>query len=302
MNNIPRLDISDFDSDRQAFTNEFGRAYQDWGFAGIVGHGIDHKLIKSALRAAEQLFALSDAEKRQYQGESGSMRGYVPFGVEKAKDSTYVDLKEFYHIGRDIRHVNHLPPNVWPSQVPEFQSVFEALYLALDKLLKVVALYLQLPLNYFKEPVSQGEALLRVLHYPPIIDQEIPNLRAAAHEDINLITLLVGSEQDGLEVLSRNGDWVPISMIENTVICNVGDMLQRLTNNKLPSTTHRVVNPVGKKALTSRYSIPFFVHPSPATPLDCLASCIDAEHPASYPPITAGEFLTERLSKIGLLK
>lgn len=324
MNSIPLLNISHFDSDREAFIAEFGSAYKEWGFAGITGHGIDHDVIKAALLAAEKFFALPNAKKQTYQSEFGFKRGYVPFGLEKAKGAKHSDLKEFYHIGRYIPEpeqpsslenlspvaspspLAHLSPNVWPLEVGEFKAAFETIYAALDalalRLLEVAALYLGLPIDYFNDGVRKGEALLRVLHYPPLMDEDIPNLRAAEHEDINLITLLVGSEQDGLEVLSRTGDWVPISMIEGTIICNVGDMLQRLTNNKLPSTTHRVVNPVGDKARMSRYSIPFFVHPHPEVPLDCLPQCVDAEHPAQYPAIKSGDFHQQRLREIGLLK
>jgi isopenicillin N synthase-like dioxygenase len=196
--------------------------------------------------------------------------------------------------------------NIWPTEVAEFETTFRAIYQALDDLahyvLEVAALYLELPQNYFDKRVSHGEALLRVLHYPPVLQDDIPNVRAAAHEDINLITLLVGSEQAGLEVLSRQGNWVSIGMIEGTIICNVGDMLQRLSNGRLPSTTHRVVNPSGAQALSSRYSLPFFMHPNPEVRLDCLPSCVSDDNPQRYPPITAGEYLNERLREIGLMK
>jgi isopenicillin N synthase-like dioxygenase len=245
--------------------------------------------------------------KVKYEGEEKDRsRGYIPFGVEKAKDSSHSDLKEFYHIGHQLESADHLSPNIWPTEVTEFQQTFEALYQGLEALalrvLTIFAAVLELPSDYFDSRIKAGETLLRVLHYPPIIDQDIPNLRAAAHEDINLITLLSGSEQDGLEVLSRQGEWVPINMIEGTIVCNVGDMLQRLTNQKLPSTTHRVVNPKGETARVSRYSIPFFVHPSPEVSLDCLASCIDQNNPKKYQSTTAGEYLEQRLQEIGLLK
>lgn len=306
MSTIPLLDISQLDSNQEAFVDEFGRAYQEWGFAGITGHDIDYSMIKSALTAAENFFDLPIAEKQKYTDKAGAMRGYVPFGVEKAKNATHVDLKEFYHIGRDIPELDHLNTNVWPEELVDFRQAFETIYAALDKLalrvLEAVSLYLGLPADYFNVRVNHGEALLRILHYPPILDRNIPNLRAAEHEDINLITLLVGSEQDGLEVLSRSGEWVPISMIEGTIICNVGDMLQRLTNKKLPSTTHRVVNPKGDKACKSRYSIPFFLHPNPDEPLDCLSQCVDDKHPAQYSGILAEDFRQQRLRQIGLVK
>lgn len=301
-NQIPLLDISEFDTDQQGFVARFGEAYTEWGFAGITGHAISPEIILAALSAAEAFFSLPDNLKRQYLGSSdGFNRGYVPFGTEKAKGSQFVDLKEFFHIGR-----SHLEQNVWPSEVADFESSLLAIYSALDKLarkvLKVAALFLQLNADYFEPHLQDGETLLRAIHYPPINDPTMPNVRAAAHEDINLITLLVGSEQEGLEVLSRQGDWVPISLIKGTIICNVGDMLQRLCNAKLPSTTHRVVNPSGAGIKTSRYSIPFFVHPDPCMSLACLPQCVDDARPIQFSPMTAGEFLEQRLKEIGLKK
>ena len=299
---IPQLDISEFETDRIEFVERFGEAYTQWGFAGITGHGIAPDTIHNALSAVEQFFSLPTEIKQKYLGSSdGFNRGYVPFGTEKAKDSQFVDLKEFFHIGRE-----HLQQNVWPIELAEFQSSVQILYSELDKLarkvLQVAALYLQLKLDYFEAYLPDGETLLRAIHYPPISDPNMPNVRAAAHEDINLITLLVGSEQDGLEVLSRQNEWVPISLIQGTIICNVGDMLQRLSNARLPSTTHRVVNPAGEVAKASRYSIPFFVHPDASMSLSCLPQCVDDKHPLQFSPMTAGEFLEQRLLEIGLKK
>lgn len=307
MNQIPTLDITDFERDPEAFTQAFKAAYTEWGFAGITGHDIDAEQIRAAFDAAADFFALPVEVKSKYETDAaGRSRGYVPFGTEKAKDAQHADLKEFYHVGRENPAAGHLADNVWPTEVAAFRTSFESLFQALDALahrvLSVFALSLALPQDYFASRVDQGEALLRILHYPPITDTEVPNLRAAAHEDINLLTLLVGSEQDGLEVLSRRGDWVPISMIKGTIICNVGDMLQRLTNGVLPSTTHRVVNPKGDKARTSRYSIPFFMHPNPDMSLACLPQCVSEENPLRYPPTTASEYLNERLKQIGLIK
>lgn len=307
MNSIPILDIRRFDDDRNAFISEFRDAYQEWGFAGISGHDLEPKLIQSAWSAAEQFFTLPSEIKSRCEGaEKDRSRGYIPFGVEKAKGSTYSDLKEFYHVGHNAEGAAHLAPNIWPHGITEFQPTFEALYVKLEALalrvLSIFATVLELPIDYFDGRIKHGETLLRVLHYPPILDHDIPNLRAAAHEDINLITLLVGSEQDGLEVLSRQGQWVPINMIDDTIICNVGDMLQRLTNAKFPSTTHRVVNPKGDKARSSRYSIPYFVHPSSDVSLDCLPGCVNDDNPKKFSAITAGEYLEQRLKEIGLLK
>ena len=307
MTQIPTLNIAHFDTDKAAFIRQFGEAYSEWGFAGITGHDIDANLVDRALKAAELYFALPAQTKSLYETNArGKSRGHIPFGTEKAKDSQHSDLKEFYHIGREVAGVEYLEKNIWPTEVATFRSTFESLFSSLDtlahRILNVVALYLELPESYFQTRVDRGEALLRILHYPPITDPDTPNVRAAAHEDINLLTLLVGSEQEGLEVLSRQGSWVPISMIEGTIVCNVGDMLQRLSSGVLPSTTRRVVNSQGEKAHASRYSIPFFMHPNPDMPLDCLAQCVTDDNPIKYPPITAENYLNERLIEIGLLK
>ena len=303
MHIVPILDIRRFDTDRDHFLADFKAAYQEWGFAGISGHGLDPQLIESAWQASRRFFALPTIEKLRYEGR---VRGYIPFGIEKAKGAAHSDLKEFFHVGRESANHDYLDQNVWPEGDDDFRKTFEALYADLDDLarrvLRVFAAILGLPADYFNARVEHGEAILRILHYPPVLDGELPNLRAAAHEDINLLTLLAGSEQDGLEVLSKQGEWVPINMIEGTIICNVGDMLQRLTNNTLRSTTHRVVNPKANQARVSRYSIPFFMHPSPEVSLDCLPQCIDARHPRQYAPITAGKFLQQRLKEIGLAK
>jgi len=301
MNTVPILDISHFETDRDRFLSDFRTAYQEWGFAGISGHGLDLDLIDSAWHASSRFFALPTAEKLKYEGR---VRGYIPFGIEKAKGAEHSDLKEFFHVGRESSEVDYLDENVWPENDEDFKQTFETLYANLDSLalrvLEVFAAILDLPTDYFNSRVENGEAILRVLHYPPILDGDVPNLRAAAHEDINLLTLLAGSEQDGLEVLSKQGEWVPINMIEGTIICNVGDMLQRLSNNTLRSTTHRVVNPKGEKARTSRYSIPFFMHPSPEVRLDCLPQCINDDNPRHYDDIAAGDYLQQRLREIGL--
>ncbi|EAR11464.1 isopenicillin N synthase family dioxygenase [Reinekea blandensis] len=309
MTTIPVLDISKFDREPDAFVEEMGQAYKAWGFAGITGHGIAMDTIRNALKASEQFFSLPDEVKKQYFQDNGGQRGYTPFGTEVAKDAEFVDLKEFWHVGREVEGTppyEQLLPNIWPSETPEFKPAMLTLYSELDKLanrmLEAFALFLGEQRDYFKDKVDFGNSILRPLHYPPITDPDLPNVRAGAHEDINLITLLVGSEQEGLEVLSKQGDWVGISMIEGTIICNVGDMLQRLTNHVLPSTTHRVVNPKGEAARSSRYSIPFFMHANPDTSLDALPQCVTADNPKRDEPITANDYLMQRLREIGLIK
>ncbi|WP_240125856.1 isopenicillin N synthase family dioxygenase [Thermomonas alba] len=306
---IPTLDIRRFDTDREAFVAELGQAYREWGFAGIRGHGIPQEVIDGAYDAFVAFFALPEDVKMKYHVPGGGgARGYTPFGVETAKGSQYYDLKEFWHVGREVRdekYADVMPPNLWPAEVPEFRARALALYDALDALgarvLSALALNLGLPEDYFADKTDNGNSILRPIHYPPITADEIPNVRAGAHEDINLITLLVGASAEGLEVLSRKGEWVPFTADADTIVVNIGDMLQRLTNHVLPSTTHRVVNPPGEKARQPRYSTPFFLHPNPDFVIDVLPNCVSADNPSRYPePITAQGYLEERLREIKL--
>jgi len=308
---IPTLDIRRFDSDRSAFVAELGAAYREWGFCGIRGHGIDVALIDAAYNDFKQFFALPDEIKRKYHiPGGGGARGYTPFGIETAKDSRYPDLKEFWHIGREIdrasKYAEVMPPNIWPDEVPGFREHGYGLYQALDQLgsrvLSGLALHIGLPEDYFADKTQFGNSILRPIHYPPITTPDIPNVRAGAHEDINLITLLVGASAEGLEVLSRKGEWVPFTADADTIVVNIGDMLQRLTNHVYPSTTHRVVNPPGDKARQPRYSTPFFLHPNPDFLIETLPSCISADNPNRYPtPITSHDYLLERLREIKLI-
>jgi len=312
---IPTLDIRRFDpavdpAARARFVAELGAAYEEWGFAGIRGHGIDPSLIESAYDASVRFFALPDATKRRYVlPGSGGARGYTPFGVETAKDSKYPDLKEFWHVGRELpegsRYADVMPPNLWPDEVPEMRTYGYGLYQALDALgsrvLGALALHIGLPENYFADKTNFGNSILRPIHYPPITQEDIPNVRAGAHEDINFITLLVGASAAGLEVKSRQGEWVPFTADSDTIVVNIGDMLQRLTNHVYPSTTHRVVNPPGEGARKPRYSTPFFLHPNPDFLIDVLPSTISEANPSRYPqPITAQDYLDERLREIKL--
>ena len=312
---IPTLDIRRFThpvspEDRQAFVDELGASYREWGFAGIRNHGIPQELIDASYEAFKRFFALPEAVKLKYRIEGGGgARGYTPYGVETAKDSKYFDLKEFWHIGRDLPadspHADVMPPNAWPEEVPEFRQHGQALYQALDQLgsqmLRALALHIDLPEDYFADKTDQGNSILRPIHYPPITTPDVPNVRAGAHEDINLITLLVGASAEGLQVLSRKGDWVPYTAQQDTIVVNIGDMLQRLTNHVYPSTTHRVVNPPGDKARQPRYSTPFFLHPNPDFLIEVLPGCVTADNPSRYPePITAQGYLEERLREIKL--
>ena len=310
MSQIPTLDIRRFDTDRDAFVAELGKVYREWGFAGIRGHGIPKSLIDDAYRVFTAFFALPEEAKRKYHVQGGGgARGYTPFGVETAKGAQHYDLKEFWHIGREIprdsRHADVMPPNLWPDEVTGFRESGYGLYQALDqlggKVLSALALHIGLPADWFADKTDSGNSILRPIHYPPITTPDIPNVRAGAHEDINLITLLVGASAEGLEVLSRRGEWVPFTADADTIVVNIGDMLQRLTNHVYPSTTHRVVNPPGDKARQPRYSTPFFLHPNPDFLIDVLPSCVTPENPSRYPePITAQGYLEERLREIKL--
>jgi isopenicillin N synthase-like dioxygenase len=241
---------------------------------------------------------------------SGGARGYTPFMVETAKDSRHPDLKEFWHIGREIdrgsKYADVMPPNLWPDEVPGLREHGYALYEALDALgrrvLRALALHIDLPETWFEDKVDVGNSILRPIHYPPITAPDVPNVRAGAHEDINFITLLVGASAAGLEVLSRHGEWVPFTAEGDTIVVNIGDMLQRLSNHVYPSTTHRVVNPPGDLARQPRYSVPYFLHPNPDFLIDVLPSCVDAHNPSRYPQaITAHGYLMERLREIRLV-
>ena len=315
MNAIPTLDIRRFThpsspADRDAFVQELGTAYREWGFAGIRGHGIDDARIAASYDVFKRFFALPEDTKREYHVPgSGGARGYTPFGVETAKGAKHHDLKEFWHIGREIprdsKYADVMPPNLWPEEVDGFREHGYGLYESLDALgsqvLSALALHIGLPADYFADKTDSGNSILRPIHYPPITSDDIPNERAGAHEDINLITLLVGASAEGLEVRSRKGDWVPFTADADTIVVNIGDMLQRLTNHVYPSTTHRVVNPPGEKARQPRYSTPFFLHPNPDFVIDVLPSTVTADNPSRYPEaITAQGYLEERLREIKL--
>ena len=309
---VPTLDISRYDTDRAAFVAEIGAAYREFGFCGISGHGIPQTLIDRAYDAFVRFFDLPEAVKAKYQLKGmGGQRGFTPFGIETAKDAKHADLKEFWHIGRELpagsKYAASMPANVWPTEVPEFREYGYGLFDALDRLgsrvLRALALHIDLPENYFDDKTQFGNSILRPLHYPPITDIDIPNERAGAHEDINLITLLVGASAEGLQLLQKDGSWLPITTQGDAIVVNIGDMLQRLTNHVYPSTSHRVVNPPGEKARQPRYSVPFFLHPNPDVVLDPLPQCITPDNPRRYnTSITADEYLQQRLREIKLIK
>lgn len=311
MKNVPTLDIRRYDTDRAAFVAELGAAYREFGFCGISGHGIPVELIDGAYDAFQRFFALpADTKMKYYLKGTGGARGYTPLKVETAKDSKYADLKEFWHIGRELpadsKFADVMAPNLWPSEVPDFQPYGYGLYNALDQLgtrvLRALALHIELPENFFEDKTDVGNSILRPIHYPPITEENIPNVRAGAHEDINFITLLVGASAEGLEVLTREGEWLPITTTGDAIVVNIGDMLQRLTNHVYPSTTHRVVNPPNENARKPRYSVPFFLHPNPDVVLDPLESCITPDNPRRYDSsITSHEYLQQRLREIKLI-
>lgn len=314
--NIPRLDLQQYThgdtAQREKFIQNIGQAFNDTGFVTIANHGLSPELIEELYVVVKAFFDLPEAVKRKYEfPELAGQRGYTGKGKEKAKDAHTPDLKEFWQRGQTIVGEEYskvdFPDNILVEELPRFNEVTAEIYKKLEDagrhLLKAIASYLELEENYFEEFVINGNSILRAIHYFPIEHPEtIPAdaVRAGAHEDINLITLLIGASADGLEVLTKDGDWFPIKAKGEDIVVNVGDMLQRLTNNKLKSTTHRVVNPPRELMKTSRYSVPFFLHPKSSMNLASLDSCISEAYPKAYTDYTAGQYLDERLREIGL--
>jgi isopenicillin N synthase-like dioxygenase len=314
--NIPRLDLNDYingsAADRKQFSDNIGKAFNETGFVTITNHGLSKQLIDELYEQVKALFALPDATKLKYEvpGLAGQ-RGYTGKGKETAKGFKTPDLKEFWQIGQTVTDGSAVkddyPDNLVVDELAAFNpttlDVYKKLEAAGKHLLRAIAVYLNLDEHYFDDKVHNGNSILRTLHYFPILDPDsVPDdaVRAGAHEDINLITLLIGASADGLELLTREGAWFPVKAHGEDLVVNVGDMLQRLTNNKLKSTTHRVVNPPRELMKNSRFSVPFFLHPVSDMDLTSLETCINAEHPKLYPDITAGEYLDERLREIGL--
>jgi isopenicillin N synthase-like dioxygenase len=311
---IPSVDLAEFlsgDPERKKkFVQQLGEAYEEVGFVAVKNHGIADGLIADLYKYVQQFFSLPHEQKRAYEilGLAGQ-RGYTSFGKEHAKGSDEPDLKEFFQYGqmpRDNYKEEEYPANVLVEEIAGFDKTFAEAYRAFEisgtALLQAIALYLHLDENYFDEFIYNGNSILRAIHYPPITNEPKSAIRSEQHEDINLITLLVGASADGLQILNMQGDWIAVTSLPEQIVVNVGDMLQRFTNNKLRSTTHRVVNPPRELWHTSRFSIPFFLHPKSKMSLRCLESCIDNEHKKAYEDITAGEYLDERLKEIGLKK
>ncbi len=312
---IPLVDLSKFVNgsaeERTDFVNQLGKAFHEIGFVGVINHGISKELIDNFYASSKGFFSLPVSTKKQYEVSGGAgQRGYTSFGKEHAKQSEVADLKEFFQIGQEVLDDDPIkemyPTNVVVNEAGDFTKLGRELYQAFEKaggqLLKAIAIHLELGEGYFDQYIHNGNSILRSIHYPPITREPESAIRAEQHEDINLITLLVGASAGGLQLLDKDNQWVDIMPEENEIVINVGDMLQRLTNNYLCSTTHRVVNPPREQWHLPRLSIPFFLHPKATMDLTCLDRCVTAEFPLNYEPITAGEYLNERLREIGLKK
>jgi isopenicillin N synthase-like dioxygenase len=311
---IPSVDLAEFLSGdatkKAAFVQQLGKAYEEVGFVAVKNHGISNELIADLYRYVQEFFSLPATQKKAYEiPELAGQRGYTSFGKEHAKGSDAPDLKEFFQYGqipRENYKEEAYPPNVQVKEITAFNNTFDKAYRAFEQsgtaILQAIALYLGLDEHYFDNYVYNGNSILRSIHYPPITSEPKSAIRAEQHEDINLITLLVGASADGLQILTKKQEWVGVTSLPDQIVVNVGDMLQRFTNNKLCSTTHRVVNPARELWHTSRFSIPFFLHPKSSMSLQCLGSCVDAAHPKAYEDATAGEYLDERLREIGLKK
>ncbi|MBU2940219.1 isopenicillin N synthase family oxygenase [Lacinutrix sp. C3R15] len=315
MDRIPSVNLNDFISGdpvrKQKFVDEIGKAYEDIGFVALKGHFLDDTLVDNLYGEVKNFFDLPVETKRNYEIPGiGGQRGYISFGKESAKGKKEGDLKEFWHFGQFVENDPKLeaeyPANVTVNELPEFNKIGKQTYRMLEKtakyVLRALALYLNLEETYFDQYIHNGNSILRPIHYPPILDEPKNAVRAAAHGDINLITLLMGAQGRGLQVQKHDGEWIDAIAEPDELMINVGDMLSRHTNNKLKSTIHRVINPPRELWGTSRYSMPFFMHPISDMKLDVLESCIDEENPKQFEDITAGEFLHERLVELGLIK
>ena len=307
--NIASVSLLDADRDPAAFADRLGDSVVDYGFAIIADHGIPQSLINRAEEKARAFFAFPDETKRKYAvAGQGGARGYTPFGIETAKGASAHDLKEFWHVGRELddRHPFRamMAANVWPAEVPGFRETFLELYDTFDRtgvrILAAIARFLGLDEAYFTDTVRDGNSVLRMLHYPPQAEPTGSHIRAGAHEDINTITLLLGAEEAGLELQTKDGRWIPVSPKPGELVVNIGDMLQRLTNGRLRSTPHRVVNPAPNRAAHARYSMPFFLHFRPDYLIEALPGTVAPGAAPEWPPVTAHDYLAERLREIKL--
>jgi isopenicillin N synthase-like dioxygenase len=305
---IASVSLQDARENPDAFAHKLGRSFEEYGFAVLADHGIPDALIARAEGQARAFFALPDAVKRGYARSQGGARGYTPFGIETAKGHSAHDLKEFWHVGRELtaghpfREV--MDDNIWPAELPEFKPTFLELYDTFDRtgvtILKAIARFLGVDEDYFTDTVRDGNSVLRLLHYPPQAEPTGAHIRAGAHEDINTITLLIGAEEAGLELKTRDGRWIPVSPKPGELVINIGDMLQRLTNGRLRSTPHRVVNPAPDRASHARFSMPFFLHFRPDFMIEALPGTVSAGEPPTWPPISSHDYLLERLREIKL--
>ncbi|GAA4278956.1 isopenicillin N synthase family dioxygenase [Aquimarina mytili] len=315
MNNIPSVDLADFLSDepsrKQKFVDEIGKAYEEIGFVALKNHFLSDELVKNLYKEVKSFFALPVDTKEKYEIEGlGGQRGYTSFGKEHAKGKKEGDLKEFWHFGQEpdpnANLIEEYPENVIVDELSDFNEVGMETYRMLEKtgiyVLRALAIYIGLDEHYFDHWASNGNSILRPIHYPPITEEPKGAVRAGAHGDINLITLLMGASTGGLQVQRKDGEWIDAIPQEDELVINVGDMLERHTNNKLRSTIHRVINPPKEQWGKPRYSIPFFMHPRSDMKLNCLKECITDDNPKQYDDITAGEFLHQRLVEIGLIK
>ncbi len=313
---VPLVDLSHYthgtEKERERFVAVFGEGLREFGFVSVMNHGVDQELIRRTYADVEAFFALPREEKKRYHVPGGAgQRGYTGFGQEHAKNRTIGDLKEFWHVGRELpeghSHFPRYGRNLWPTEVPTFRQntlqLFDALDRAASEMLHALADWFAAPRDTFSSMAKDGNSVLRLIHYPPLGNQFEPGaVRAAEHEDINLITLLCEGTAPGLEILTRDGEWLSVDTLQGQIVVDSGDMLSRVTNNVIPATTHRVVNPPSSEQDKTRYSMPFFVHPYPECVLQPLPSTETPDNPAKYPPITADAFLTQRLREIGLIK
>ena len=306
---IASVSLKDADRDPKAFSDELGQSFVDYGFAIVRDHGIPQELIDRAEQLSKQFFALPEDAKRKYLiPGSGGARGYTAFGVETAKGAQAFDLKEFWHVGRELpaghKFRDVMADNVWPGEIPGFKETYLALYDAFDeagiKVLRAIARFLKVDEDYFTDTVRDGNSVMRLLHYPAQAEPTGNHIRAGAHEDINTITLLLGAEEAGLELKTKDGRWIPVSPKAGELVINIGDMLQRLTNGVLRSTSHRVVNPAPDRASHARYSMPYFLHFRPDFVIEALPGTVPAGKQPKWPPISSHEYLQERLREIKL--